>query len=84
MASWGPGQIVVQGSLSQEPRTKATCRVSTQVLEKVCLKLGRLKPASGKEGPREVGSSLEKGSVLRRRVPRHWHPAESELALAPA
>ena len=28
LADWGPGQIVVQGSLSQEPKTKAMHRVS--------------------------------------------------------
>ena len=45
---------MVQGSLSQEP---ATCEGSAQVLEKVGLILGRLKPASRGEGTREMGLS---------------------------
>lgn len=40
-AGWGPGQIMVQGSLSQEPRTTAACEGSAQALEKVILILGR-------------------------------------------
>ena len=81
-AGWGPGQIMVQGSLSQEPRTTATCEGSAQVLEKVSLVLGRLKPASGGEGSREVG--LSPGVLSLPTSPRQWHPAERDLALAPA
>ena len=81
-AGWGPGQIVVQGSLSQESRTTATCEGSAQVLEKVSLILGRLKPASRGEGTREVG--LSPGVLSLPTSPRQWHPAERDLALAPA
>lgn len=39
LPGWGPGQVLVQGSLSQEPKTKAACGVSARV----CLKAGRRK-----------------------------------------
>lgn len=71
---------MVQGSLSQEPRTKASCRVISWVLEKVSLRLGRVKPASGKWRPREVDHLWEMLSSSE--CLGQWHCAASDLALA--
>lgn len=71
---------MVQGSLSQEPRTKASCRVIIWVLEKVSLRLGRVTPASGKWGPREVGRLWE--MLFSSECLGQWHCAKSDLALA--